>query len=228
MTMASFAWVGSTDRATGHAGQLKVTCRPMSGLEVIAEKLHLSQILGLEIVDAVNLGPQTLAAPGMIPEMVIRQDTLSVTFNPTTKRPVECVARWRVLSEGIFDLEVSTLTPGKWDDLAVQTCSRFPCHANATVVEIDQSVTPGIVLYRPPGDSVTYVEFCHPHDGIGVTIQKQGDYVVVQQRLFGHDLEKGVILRGRLRGLLVPRAVDVEAARAAFQRFIVEPPNLAL
>ena len=45
---------------------------------------------------------------------------------------------------------------------------------------------------------------------------------------FGHDLEKGVILRGRLRGMIVPRMVDVAAAHAAYERFVAEPPNLTL
>jgi len=38
--------------------------------------------------------------------------------------------------------------------------------------------------------------------------------------IFGHDLEKGVILRGRLRGILVPRAVDVAAAQAHSRRVL--------
>ena len=151
-----------------------------------------------------------------------------VQYAPTTKRPVECQARWRVLCEGVVDLEVSTLTPGKWDGLAVQTCTRFSVTEPEKEVHIDQSVTPGIVIYRPTGQQLSYVEFCHPHDGISLEVKHDKADYTVRYRLFGLDLEKGVILRGRLRGLLVPRAVDVAAAHAAYERFIVEAPNLTL
>jgi hypothetical protein len=127
-----------------------------------------------------------------------------------------------VLPEGIIDLEVSTLTPGKWDDLAVQTRSTL----GAGEVIVDDSVTPGILIYRPAGSQLSYAEFCHPHDGIALTTKTDAGITSARFRLFGHDLEKGVILRGRLRGILVPRAVDVAAAQAAYARFLTETPNL--
>jgi hypothetical protein len=209
----------------GTTGDLSVVCRPLEGLAVSADGMELSRILGLEIVDAVELGPKPLAGPGSLPQVIIRQDTVLAQYAPTTDCPVECDARWRVLPGGVFDLQISTLTPGKWDGLAVQTLSVLPA---GEVVVLDD-VTPGIVLCRPSAWQVSYVEFCHPHDGIGL-LQTAGDggTTQVRFRLFGHDLEKGVILRGRLRGVLVPRAVDVGAARAAYEQFLAEPPNLTL
>jgi hypothetical protein len=44
--------------------------------------------------------------------------------------------------------------------------------------------------------------------------------------LFGHDLEKGVIIRGRLRGLWMPPGVSVEECRRAFKEFLALPPPL--
>ncbi len=227
--MNTFLWKQVRQEVvSGRTGDLQVQCHPLRGLELQAGNLYVPSLLGLEIVDAVDLGPQTLVSPGAVPDMVIRQDTIMVRYAPTTKRPVECQARWRVLSEGVVDLEVSTLTPGKWDGLAVQTCTRFSVTEPEKEVHIDQSVTPGIVIYRPMGQQLSYVEFCHPHDGIGLEVKHDKADYTVRYRLFGLDLEKGVILRGRLRGLLVPRAVDVAAAHAAYERFIVEAPNLTL
>lgn len=211
------------------AGDLQVECVPLKGLALMAGRLHISQILGVEIVDAVNLGPQILATPESQPEVVIRQDTIMVQYAATSRRPVECQARWRVLPEGIFDLEISTLTPGKWDGLAVQTCTRLNVpQADLTQVHIDDSVNPGIVIYRPSGQEISYAEFCHPHDGIALEIKHENAATSARYRLFGHDLEKGVILRGRLRGMIVPRAIDLAAVHAAYQHFLVEPPNLTL
>ncbi|MFO0813710.1 MAG: hypothetical protein U0796_10855 [Gemmatales bacterium] len=225
----SFTWLPTADSFHGKSGDLTVECRPLEGLLLQVGDLSVGTVLGIEVVDAVNLGPQLLTTEGARPEMVIRQDTLLAHFAPTTRRPVECQARWRVLPEGVLDLEVSTLTPGKWDGLAVQTHSRFKrTSMTAQEVVIDDSVVPGIILYRPAAAQFTYAEFCHPFDGIGLEVKQQDGMHSARYRLFGHDLEKGVILRGRLRGVLLPRAVDVAAAHAAYQRFLAEPPNLTL
>ncbi|HQR08050.1 MAG TPA: hypothetical protein PLN21_14575 [Gemmatales bacterium] len=227
--MNTFLWKQlKQEVVSGKTGDLHVQCHPLRGLELQAGSLHLPSFLGLEIVDAVNLGPQPLVSPNTVPDMVIRQDTISVRYAPTTKRPVECQARWRVLPEGVFDLEVSTLTPGKWDDLAVQTRTTLNTTKPNEEVHIEPSVTPGIVIYRPAGQQLSYVEFCHPHDGIGLDIKSDATTTTVHYRLFGLDLEKGVILRGRLRGMIVPRSVDVASAHAAYERFIAEAPNLTL
>lgn len=224
--MSLFAWQQqSAELLSGKAGDLLVECYPLKGLLIQAGKSQYGPVLGLEVVDAENLGPQPLASVQSPPEVVVRQDMVQVQYAPTTKRPVECQARWRVLPEGIFDLEVSTLTPGKWDGLAVQTCSRFTL-SDKNEVTIDQSVSPGIVLVRPASSQLTYVEFCHPDAGIQVDLQVDGSQALTRYRLFGHDLEKGVILRGRLRGILVPRATDLAAARSAYARFLTETPNL--
>lgn len=219
-----FRW-GTEDSGClrGTTAGLAVTCRPLEGLGVSAAGLELSRILGLEVVDAVELGPKPLAAPGAAPQVIVRQDTLLAQYAPTADRPVECDARWRVLPQGVFDLQISTLTPGKWDGLAVQTLSVLP----PGEVLVLEDVTPGVIISRPAGLQVSYAEFCHPHDGIGL-LQTAGDggTTQIRFRLFGHDLEKGVILRGRLRGVLLPRVVDVAAARAAYEQFLAEPPKL--
>ena len=44
--------------------------------------------------------------------------------------------------------------------------------------------------------------------------------------LFGHDLEKGVIVRGRLRGLWIPCGDFDEMSREAFREFLETPPPL--
>jgi hypothetical protein len=224
-----FQWTQAGPMYVGKAGDLAIECHPLQGLSLQVGDLHMGTVLGLEVVDAVNLGAQPLTFPRATPDVVLRQDTLLAHFAPTTRRPVECQARWRVHPEGIIDLEVSTLTPGKWDGLAVQTHSTFKLTSlTANEIVVDDSVSPGIVLYRPAASQFTYAEFCHPFDGIGLEVKPEDGMHAARFRLFGHDLEKGVILRGRLRGILLPRAVDVAAAQAAYQRFLAEPPNLTL
>jgi hypothetical protein len=81
-----------------------------------------------------------------------------------------------------------------------------------------------------PGD---YLEMVHPQDvarriilGKGSRKPPAGFGVGVRYGLFGLDLEKGVIVRGRLRGFWVPAGEIAEKSRIAFQEFLNLPPPL--
>lgn len=227
--MHSLNWeMVQAGKASGRIQDMSVQCDAMQGLSLIAGTMKIGLLLGLEVVDAVNLGQQSLALPGIIPDMIIRHNTLTVQYAPTTKRPVECQARWQLHPEGMIDLEVSTLTPGKWDGLAVQTRTQLLTKNPDVELFIDKSVSPAMLIYRPMGMEISYAEFCHPQDGIELLHQSESALTTTRFRLFGHDLEKGVILRGRLRGIVVPRAFDMLAAHAARRHFLSETPNLAL
>jgi len=226
-TMHPLNWERTdTGKATARIQDMVLHCDALKGLSLTAGPMHVHLLLGLEVVDAINLGEQPMASPGSIPDMVIRQNTLTVQYAPTTKRPVECQARWQLHPEGMIDLEVSTLTPGKWDGLAVQTRTHFKTHTPDVEVVIDDSVKPAMLIYRPTGLEISYAEFCHPQDGMELYHQTDSGMTTTRFRLFGHDLEKGVILRGRLRSIVVPRAFDILAAHAARNRFLSETPNL--
>ncbi|MGC8638880.1 MAG: hypothetical protein ACP5XB_03250 [Isosphaeraceae bacterium] len=75
-----------------------------------------------------------------------------------------------------------------------------------------------------------YLELAHPHDVARRIIEGQmpvasGD-LSIRYGLFGYDLEKGVIVRGRLRGLWVPRDMADELSLQAFHDFLELPPPL--
>ena len=48
----------------------------------------------------------------------------------------------------------------------------------------------------------------------------------LSHRLFAERLEKGVILRSRIRGLFVPRDHDTELAQSEYRRFAASEPPL--
>ncbi|HVA48513.1 MAG TPA: hypothetical protein VNH11_19265 [Pirellulales bacterium] len=74
--------------------------------------------------------------------------------------------------------------------------------------------------------AVSYIELCHPADALGQALQPYASGLRLTTRLFGLPLEKGVILRSRLRGLFVSRADDELVARAALADFASLPPPL--
>ena len=48
----------------------------------------------------------------------------------------------------------------------------------------------------------------------------------IRYGLFGHDLEKGVVLRGRIRGLWIDSDSSLEERKARYEAFLQEPPSL--
>jgi hypothetical protein len=95
---------------------------------------------------------------------------------------------------------------------------------------------PGSAAFAPlfvpshsTGITPAYVEMVHPNDAsrrlVELVVRPDGRPTIASARyaLFGHDLEKGVVLRGRFRGVWLAESGDVEAHRL---RFMNEPPPL--
>jgi hypothetical protein len=92
---------------------------------------------------------------------------------------------------------------------------------------VPPSPTP-LVCYRPAGQRWSYVEMSHPDDCARVLARRAGRRIEWGFGLFGLDIEKGVILRGRVRGVIVPRREDLRRAARLLRRFITEPPHLSV
>jgi hypothetical protein len=93
--------------------------------------------------------------------------------------------------------------------------------------------TPGEVSFEPIvietpwlGDNLQYIEFVHPEDvsrrlvrrSLGANQSSTGR-VWIRYGLFGHDLEKGVLLRSRMRGSWERGLVDPETLQRRYHEF---------
>jgi hypothetical protein len=107
-------------------------------------------------------------------------------------------------------------------------------HASPEAIEIDVSDIvspvklnpPGILMGRPYEASFSYLELVHPSDFIDREIARasqDSSQVASRCTLFEAPLEKGVIRRGRLRGLLLSRDHDVASARSCYEQFVASP-----
>ena len=72
----------------------------------------------------------------------------------------------------------------------------------------------------------TYVEMARPQDLSRRIHEGRLPFVATRYGLFGHDLEKGVVLRARLRALWLPKSIAFTEAERAFTDFLNEPPPL--
>jgi hypothetical protein len=91
-------------------------------------------------------------------------------------------------------------------------------------------VEPYVALVPEVEPNTYYVEMVHSSDVARWTTRQPSllpapDRVVIGTRygLFGHDLEKGVVLRARLRGCFVRTETPEEDARALWRSFHSEP-----
>jgi hypothetical protein len=87
---------------------------------------------------------------------------------------------------------------------------------------------PGCLLFRLGEAGTTYVEIMHPDDLRQVRLMSdETGRANLRATLFDDwVLEKGVILRARVRGIFVPRLDDEALAVAAFDDFVRQPPPL--
>jgi hypothetical protein len=85
-----------------------------------------------------------------------------------------------------------------------------------------------MVCFRPPGRTWSYVEMSHSDDCVRVFARRQDNRFQWGFGLFGLDVEKGILLRGRVRGVFVPRRGDLRHADRRFKSFVAEPPRLSV
>ena len=91
----------------------------------------------------------------------------------------------------------------------------------------------------PPGDPLgpwlasrsgreawSYVEMVRPEDTSRRIHEGRLPFSATRYGLFGYDLERGVVLRARLRGFWFPKAEAFTLAESAYRAFLDEPPPL--
>jgi hypothetical protein len=166
----------------------------------------------------------------------IRGDDLVATYEETAERALRVQAYWRLgwvaRVPGVLagaDLEVSVQTS------RLDGCPRLTLHSRVAAGEVTWLARDGLAtgcLVRPPDPQMpSYLELLHPADFQSLQIEisrGQPGLALLTQTLFGNDLEKGVILRGRLRGAWLPRERDVELAAAIQREFVAEAPSLTV
>lgn len=174
---------------------------------------------------------------------------LVATYPHRPEFPVRVQIYWRVVSPeqlpphaaGI-DLQVSVQTPllaacprvTASSELRTSGACRLLDESLGRFVPLDPvgagspnagQPRPGCTLVRGAAlDGRSYVEMVHPQDDSSNAAEWSGQQPTKQLRLshtlFADSLEKGVILRARLRGILLPQSGDEAAALNAYASFI--------
>lgn len=155
-----------------------------------------------------------------------RGGDLVLTYAETAARPLRVQIYWRVLEDlpagaAGFDLQVSVQTGLLDADSALWSETSAPALHAARLADAAADCW----LFRGADSQHSYAEMIHPADDRGCSLSRgenAADGWLLRHRLFGERLEKGVIMRARLRGLLLPRQDDEKAANVACETFVAE------
>lgn len=198
--------------------------RPSLGLH----ELHDRHVAGL---GATLLGVQlSVADVGelSLPETYVRGDDLVATYLQTAARPFRLQAYWRFIDPAtiagcresvLVELQVSINT-------SLLDTRPFVDVATTVVGAIAKQSVDGRLLVRGVGGNWSYFEAAHDSDAATSTSANVPAGVRITHRLFDLPLEKGVILRSRIRGALVPAADDAAVAEAVWRDFTTSQPPL--
>ena len=105
----------------------------------------------------------------------------------------------------------------------------------SSVVTLAPTNSPRPNVFTPAGteDDLSYIEMVPPND-VARQIQLEPAYPTLpyldsrafQYGLFGHDFEKGVVFRARLRGFWADSKTDFDDVSSLYCQFLDEPPPL--
>jgi len=230
-------------------GRLELTspAEGLTGIRLGGADWIDARLLGLDWQTPVPIGPDALI------ERFCRGGDLVAAYGETANHPVRVDAVWRARRpssragllaavELIVSVETSLLDalPALAVQSRMEACETLYLRNVATGVfqPISLSANSALSLPSPEGvDCVvlrvhgqrpSYVEMVHPLECPRSELRCPTEHGRVQltHRLFSQHLEKGVILRSRVRGLWVPRADDLEVAAESFREFAASEPPL--
>jgi hypothetical protein len=98
----------------------------------------------------------------------------------------------------------------------------------ASGIEVDPGSGVGCFQMANVGGPVSYVEMVHPADFRHSTLDAGPRCLRLSHRLFAERLEKGVILRSRLRCFFVPADCSPATIAAAYEEFAASEPPLTV
>lgn len=218
------------------------------GCGAASAPLRHCRLLGLEL-------PSLGSGQEMLLDQYVRSSDLAAVYTPSETWPIRVDAVWHAMRDtqrstalAALDMLVSVRTERLDSRPELAVVSRLPANevlrltgmdaarfetlnvASGVPLSIGKQAGPGCLLFRLPEAAISYVEMVHPldfeRDELAV-VAEENTLASLRHRLFSLPLEKGVILRARVRGILLPRHEDTQLAAAALAAFAAEEPLLS-
>lgn len=215
----------------------------LTGAVYRGQKVPLVALLAVDL-------PEVSEQPQSLSDHWVRGNDLVAVYEPTALRPtrVEVYWRWHELPPALdpsgvcaaVELQVSVQTHllDSHPEVSCSTVAAAPACARLTADPYGQWQTVSASApadYTPPADrggtlwqwptpGVAYAELVFPADfRVDALSPQPGGGWRLRHRLFPEFLEKGVILRSRIRGLFCSAVEGEATARAACEHFAASP-----
>lgn len=225
------------------------------GLVTTDTPAPLGPLLALEgLAAAGRSDPDALGGQALV-EVTERLGRIEATYAPAGWGEIRVRAAWFASGDAVISLEVevSARSVGDLCGVEVRTLSVLtslppagslrsvePRDRQAAALSYDGRETDLAGLTSAPPEPIrtpwlapkagrdgwTYVEFVHPDDASRRIHEGRSPHTATRYGLFGYDLERGVVLRGRLRGLWLPKDRAFTESAEAYRAFLDEPPPL--
>jgi hypothetical protein len=248
------AWEGSGSGYRLEWGGLEWTVEP--GASPVGFRAEgLGPLLALEGLAASGRRDADAFGAASLRGVEVRQGRLEATFVPQGWPELTVRAAWWPVGErGVgLEVELGTRSVGELRGVEVLVRSQLggavlagaprsvePRDARAAALSYDgrEPDVAGLTT-EPPGpvgypwlvpqsgrEGATYLEMVHPDDAARRVHVGRLPYDLTVYGLFGYDLERGVVLRGRMRGFWLPKAAAYTEAERLYAEFLREPPPL--
>ena len=241
--MPHATWLLRDAAAHLHAGPLRGAIEPRSPERGLFDIVRDQRRFADQEILGVALDPVHAASAGSLVDCYQRGGDLIATYAQTPERPVRVQVYWRAESAAdrapLVDLQVSVQTSLLDSRPRLATSSRLPrgelrrlIDARAGMFEpISLAQTHELsflpeqgrecFLFRWPDVEASYVEIVYPGDSDCSKLKLCGSgRWELSHGLFSGELEKGVIVRARVRGAYLPRERDEELAARAYAEFL--------
>jgi hypothetical protein len=199
----------------------------------------------------VNFGTAIPAAPCVVEESYIRGRDLIASYRQTELQPFRPQVYWRASHDCpphhslvALDLIASVQTSLLDSKPELMVTSSLPADevwrvsqdslvklepAASQSEDLSAGITAGWILYRLPGGQRSFAMMIHPHDRHHTSLLRDSrGQIRWTCRLFAGHLEKGVVLRARLRCVLVDQATDLAAGADWMRAFLSGPLPLTV
>ncbi|MCH2114603.1 MAG: hypothetical protein MK171_06810 [Pirellulales bacterium] len=240
-------WRLADDVAVLKTGALSATLRVGDPGQGLGELAWNGGAVGGRIL-GVTTHSAPLATGRSRPTAFTRGDDLVASYSVDPQQPTSCQIYWRATPQANGSVVVDTIVSVQtdllesfpeivletqlaseqlWllrpDEARGQQDDRWHLAEQTTATGLDV----GCLILRPERADWSYAEMTHPDDRDRWKVQRadSGQYVM-QRRLGGSFLEKGVIRVMRIRGAFLPRADDLHLAEECFLALTAAAPPL--
>jgi hypothetical protein len=200
--------------------------RPERGLQALAvdgDSLGDVQLLAVQLSPVLPATGQSTVRPTIV-DTFARGDDMAVTYAERPQPAMQTQVYWRAHNASgaiaAVELLVSVQT-GLLDSCPhLSTNSRL---AATEVLPLENVEAQGATLFRLTGGQLSYAEVAHPTSDCVSEVRTSSlsqSQAGISHRLFQDRLEKGVILRARVLGVLVDRADDQRQAARLLADFL--------